>query len=449
MFRTAVIILVSNKTPAVKTEKGIREFLIPQLNILNFEVKKLLIKAEQELLSLEFNTLSKQYDILLIVGELNNNIILNALGNICCKEIKIKDVLTLKTESDLQGMLPPTAKLLTSDNLPFPVIYLQRIFILKEDILEEQFNHVLKKHLQQYALEPLFKKVIKVHLNGNSNKIVDTLKKLVHLELQSEDSVSNLIVSSPKFENLVECEKKLKHELNENFIESSESIDVLRSIYESTDQKIVSSLEVIEKCLDSYGPDNTFLSFNGGKDCTVLLHLVYTVLKVKYPDYKKPIICLYVKSKETFEEQDTFISQCSIFFNLNIIEITSDIKNALNNVITTQPNLKAVFMGTRRTDPYSQHLDMFQMTDPNWPQIMRVSPLLDWHFSDIWDYLLFYKVPYCKLYDLGYTSLGSSSNTVRNPSLAYFDTNQGKNVYLPAYKLINESEERSGRNIGK
>lgn len=89
------------------------------------------------------------------------------------------------------------------------------------------------------------------------------------------------------------------------------------------------------------------------------------------------------------------------------------------------------------------------MTDPNWPQIMRVSPLLDWHFSDIWDYLLFYKVPYCKLYDLGYTSLGSSSNTVRNPSLAYFDTNQGKNVYLPAYKLINESEERSGRNIGK
>lgn len=78
---------------------------------------------------------------------------------------------------------------------------------------------------------------------------------------------------------------------------------------------------------------------------------------------------------------------------------------------------------------------------------MRVSPLLDWHFTDIWDYLLFYKIPYCELYDLGYTSLGNASNTVKNSSLLFYDVKLEKNVYLPAYKMLNEAEERTGRDI--
>lgn len=87
------------------------------------------------------------------------------------------------------------------------------------------------------------------------------------------------------------------------------------------------------------------------------------------------------------------------------------------------------------------------MTDPSWPQVVRVSPLLEWRFTDIWDYLLFYKVPYCKLYDLGYTSLGNASNTVKNPSLLCYDVKSGQNVYLPAYKMLNEAEERNGRDV--
>lgn len=86
------------------------------------------------------------------------------------------------------------------------------------------------------------------------------------------------------------------------------------------------------------------------------------------------------------------------------------------------------------------------MTDPNWPQILRVSPLLDWHYSDIWDYLLFYNVPYCKLYDMGFTSLGNTINTKRNPSLIYSDPCTGSETYLPAYKLLKEVKERNGRN---
>lgn len=84
------------------------------------------------------------------------------------------------------------------------------------------------------------------------------------------------------------------------------------------------------------------------------------------------------------------------------------------------------------------------MTDHDWPQLMRVNPLLDWHYSDIWDYLLYLKVPYCSLYDMGYTSLGGVTNTIRNPYLI-LNNKDGTAVYLPAHKLLDASKERSGR----
>lgn len=85
------------------------------------------------------------------------------------------------------------------------------------------------------------------------------------------------------------------------------------------------------------------------------------------------------------------------------------------------------------------------MTDHNWPQVMRVSPLLDWHYSEIWDYLLYYHVPYCNLYDEGYTSLGSVHNTIKNPNLLYNMDEEDSETYLPAYKLLDGNSERSGR----
>lgn len=121
--------------------------------------------------------------------------------------------------------------------------------------------------------------------------------------------------------------------------------------------------QVIKKGLKDYGPHNIFLSFNGGKDCTVLLHLIYTVLNVIYPNCKSPIVCLYVKSEDAFPEQDKFISQCQTYYNLEVITVTQSIKEALNKILLMKPNLKACFMGTRRTDPYSNNLKLFQVKE--------------------------------------------------------------------------------------
>lgn len=48
---------------------------------------------------------------------------------------------------------------------------------------------------------------------------------------------------------------------------------------------------------------------------------------------------------------------------------------------------------------------------------MRFSPTLEWSYRDVWDFIGAADVPYCKLYDEGYSSIGTMDDTIRNPNL--------------------------------
>ncbi|KAL9108446.1 MAG: hypothetical protein Q9227_006780 [Pyrenula ochraceoflavens] len=141
------------------------------------------------------------------------------------------------------------------------------------------------------------------------------------------------------------------------------------------------------------------------------------------------------------------------------------IRDAFATYLSIHPRIKAIFVGTRRTDPHGGKLTHFDPTDRGWPSFMRVHPVVDWKLAEIWMFLRAsgvleegvtavrgergggkdtgsYAGGYCGLYDEGYTSLGGRGDTKRNPLLKIEGEEE---KYKPAYELGEDGGERLGR----
>lgn len=214
--------------------------------------------------------------------------------------------------------------------------------------------------------------------------------------------------------------------------------------YSNENEHVRRSVQVVEECLSKYDndPETFCISFNGGKDCTALLHLTLMVMKKKGLNFR--LKSLHITIPDTFSQLVEFVHESCTRYNLDAIELKGpDFKTALAGLKLSLPKIDAILMGTRKSD-ISYKIGYFQRTDPDWPDFMRVNPILDWSYRDVWDYLVKLEVPYCRLYDDGYTSIGSTKNTVLNPRLKRLD-DSGQPFYLPAFSLEDPSDERSGR----
>jgi FAD synthetase len=212
--------------------------------------------------------------------------------------------------------------------------------------------------------------------------------------------------------------------------------------------KIRRSLSIVEDCFNRYGADEVCVGFNGGKDCTALLHLVHAVVTARAAVQPSRLTALYIRHGQPFPEVELFISKCRESYGLDLVSVSGRIKDALVELRTLRPRLKAVLMGTRHTDPCSERLQLvqaFSPTDEGWPEYMRVNPMLGWTHADLWAFMRRLSLPYCPLYDRGYTSLGSMENTHPNPGLRVIDS-RGVVSYRPAHTLSEGQDERAGRN---
>ncbi|XP_059621867.1 uncharacterized protein LOC132265297 [Phlebotomus argentipes] len=208
--------------------------------------------------------------------------------------------------------------------------------------------------------------------------------------------------------------------------------------------KVQQTDEILRQAFRDFPPSRVFLSFNGGKDCTVLLHMVIQLMRHEGISLSN-LHCWYFQPSDPFAEIEEFVIFCEQFYGIRIKSVHGTIREALAKICDGEEKLEACLMGSRRTDPFCSHLDYFQKTDAGWPPLVRVSPLLDWTCGDVWEYVQANHVPYCKLYDVGYTSLGGRGNTAPNPNLRYVDPKTGEIKYYPAYCLRNDGMERAGR----
>ncbi|GAY58820.1 hypothetical protein CUMW_189750, partial [Citrus unshiu] len=263
-------------------------------------------------------------------------------------------------------------------------------------------------------------------------------------------------------------------------------MEIDKAIRESDDRRLKTkynnAINVIQRTLALYSIEEVAFSFNGGKDSTVLLHL----LRAGYFLHKGeqscsngsltfPIRTIYFESNSAFPEINSFTYDTASKYVLQLDIIRSDFKSGLEALLNAKP-IRAIFLGVRIGDPTAVGQEQFSPSSPGWPPFMRVNPILDWSYrknikekrkstvkalpnappatkklhctmycKDVWAFILTCKVQYCSLYDQGYTSIGSIHDTLPNALLCVSDSSNNQEKFKPAYKLSDGRLERAGR----
>ncbi|KAK7750851.1 3'-phosphoadenosine 5'-phosphosulfate sulfotransferase [Diatrype stigma] len=317
------------------------------------------------------------------------------------------------------------------------------------------------------------------------------------------------------------------------------------NVLRSTQEQVRVARGVIDEALRRYRPEELSLSYNGGKDCLVLLILILASLPSHFPpststsdpspgdttttttststtssqppsstpelsstkatptptttattttpppppsssspSFPTSFQALYIRPPSPFPEVDDFVAETTARYHLDLATSDKPMKAALTEYLSSSSEggkeqeprgrgrgrgrgVRAVFVGTRRTDPHGALLTHFDETDRDWPRFMRVHPVIDWHYREVWGFIRALDIPYCPLYDKGYTSLGGTDDTHPNPALLLRSNNSsgsgeekgaeksgegGENGsgkadrrFRPAYELMEDEEERLGR----
>ena len=193
----------------------------------------------------------------------------------------------------------------------------------------------------------------------------------------------------------------------------------------SLNKKVEKAQKIIKEASEKWDHNKIAIAWTGGKDSTVILHLVREIF-----DGKVPFKVMFNDSTLEFPEIYNFIKKYEKDWNLDLLwikHLAEDLEiyekstskdeqmeimriakiNALNFALKKY-DLKAFVSGIR-WDEHEARSDekMFSKRSTH----MRVHPILHFTIDDIWDYIKKYDVPYVNLYDKGYKSLGEAPFT--------------------------------------
>ncbi|KAJ5989674.1 hypothetical protein N7481_004884 [Penicillium waksmanii] len=247
------------------------------------------------------------------------------------------------------------------------------------------------------------------------------------------------------------------------------------SLLGSVQRQTTFSLDVVSAVLHKYKISELAISYNGGKDCLVLLVLFLGDLGRRQSQQRNErvimslgtnempaavfgtemmsIPAIYVRPADPFPAVEDFVMRSAKTYGLsltkfNIGSSNMTLRDVFEDYLADQSDIRAILVGTRRSDPH----------DKGWPDFVRIHPVIDWSYTEIWALIRHLGLEYCSLYNEGYTSLGGTSDTQPNPKLLkeQFSSTKARNSsdsmveseqcrYHPAYELVDERNERQGR----
>ncbi len=194
------------------------------------------------------------------------------------------------------------------------------------------------------------------------------------------------------------------------------------------EDKIKKSQEVLREAAKKFKPKDIAIAWTGGKDSTVVLHLVRETFKGKVP-FK----VMFNDSTLEFPEVYDFIKKLKKDWELDLIwqkhlpedleayekaikennrELAMEVMriakiNAINFAIS-EYKIKAFISGIRWDEHEARSNEKYFSQRSTH---MRIHPILHFTLDDIWAYIKKFKVPYVNLYDKGYKSLGEAPFT--------------------------------------
>lgn len=209
---------------------------------------------------------------------------------------------------------------------------------------------------------------------------------------------------------------------------------------ESITKKVSKAKSTIRRAVKLYGYDGIAIAWKGGKDTTTMMHIIYSMYG------KIPFRVMFNDTTLEFKETYEFIKRVKQLWDLDLIVIKhtngelkkyekAESQSAKKNILylakihaieraLKKYEFKAFMLGIRK----DEHVARKNETNFS-PRAdhMRIHPMLDFTEEDIWTYIKQNDVPYSKLYDKGYRSIGEK----------------------PLTKKAKDDDERSGRDVGK